>query len=59
MGNEHPKSENGKSPGAPKPGRTHPDEKGHYRATDTTGAGDPMAPGQGHPATPRPADDED
>jgi len=57
MGNEHPKSEKDKSAGVPKPGRARPDESENYRATDTTGAGDPMAPGQGHPATPRPADE--
>jgi hypothetical protein len=58
MGNEQPKSEDGNSPRAPTPVRRLADEDG-YRATNTTGAGDPLAPGQGHPATPRPADEED
>jgi hypothetical protein len=59
MADEHPKSENGAIPDAPKPARRPADENGSYRATDTTGAGDPLAPGQGHPMTPRPADDEE
>jgi len=58
MANEPSTSDRGASPAAPKPAPSPADENGDYRATNTTGAGDPLAPGQGHPVTPRPADED-